>query len=69
MRISVLTIFPELFPPFLGTSLVGKAIERGLLRIEVHDLRDYATDRHHSVDDEPYGGGGGMVMRLTSLSG
>jgi tRNA (guanine37-N1)-methyltransferase len=62
VRISVLTIFPDLFPPFLGTSLVGKAIERGLLRIDVHDLRDYATDRHHSVDDEPYGGGGGMVM-------
>ena len=62
MRISVLTIFPDLFPPFLGTSLVGRAIERGLLRIDVHDLRDYATDRHHSVDDEPYGGGGGMVM-------
>ncbi len=62
MRISVLTIFPELFPPFLGTSLVGKAIERGLLRVDVHDLRAYAGDRHRSVDDEPYGGGGGMVM-------
>lgn len=62
MRIRVLTIFPELFEPFLSTSLIGRATERGLLEIEVHDLRDYTEDRHRSVDDEPYGGGGGMVM-------
>ncbi len=62
MRVQVLTIFPELFAPFLATSLVGRAIARGLLRVEVRDLRDFAEDRHRSVDDEPYGGGGGMVM-------
>jgi len=62
MRIQVLTIFPELFEPFLSTSLVGRARERGLLEVAVHDLRDYTEDRHRSVDDEPYGGGGGMVM-------
>jgi tRNA (guanine37-N1)-methyltransferase len=62
MRIEVLTIFPELFGPFLSTSLVGRAIARGLLGVEVRDLRDFALDRHRSVDDEPYGGGGGMVM-------
>lgn len=62
MRVQVLTIFPELFGPFLATSLVGKAIEKGLLEIRVHDLRQYTEDRHRSVDDEPYGGGGGMVM-------
>jgi tRNA (guanine37-N1)-methyltransferase len=62
MRIQVLTIFPELFGPFLATSLVGRAIARGLLAVEVRDLRDFAEDRHRSVDDEPYGGGGGMVM-------
>jgi tRNA (guanine37-N1)-methyltransferase len=62
MHIQVLTIFPELFQPFLTTSLVGKAVERGLLAVEVHDLRGFTTDRHRSVDDEPYGGGGGMVM-------
>lgn len=62
MRVSVLTIFPELFDAFLRTSLVGRAVEKGLLRLSVHDLRDYALDRHRSVDDEPYGGGGGMVM-------
>ncbi|MCB1053878.1 MAG: tRNA (guanosine(37)-N1)-methyltransferase TrmD, partial [Acidobacteria bacterium] len=62
MHVGVVTIFPELFGPFLVTSLVGKAIEKGLLEVAVHDLRDYTRDRHRSVDDEPYGGGGGMVM-------
>ncbi len=62
MRIKVLTIFPELFEPFLSTSLVGRAARRSLLEVEVHDLRDFTDDRHRSVDDEPYGGGGGMVM-------
>ncbi len=62
MRVQVLTIFPELFASFLATSLVGKAIEKGLLEVRVHDLRPFTQDRHRSVDDEPYGGGGGMVM-------
>ena len=62
MRIQVLTIFPELFGPFLATSLVGRAIEKGLLEVRIADLRDFTEDRHRSVDDEPYGGGGGMVM-------
>ncbi|MEO8275270.1 MAG: tRNA (guanosine(37)-N1)-methyltransferase TrmD [Thermoanaerobaculia bacterium] len=62
MRIQVLTIFPELFGSFLATALLGRAIERGLLAVEVHDLRDFTLDRHRSVDDEPFGGGGGMVM-------
>lgn len=62
MRVDVVTIFPELFGPFLATSLVGRAVERGLLEVVVHDLRDWTEDRHRSVDDEPYGGGGGMVM-------
>ena len=62
MRIQVLTIFPELFGPFLATSLVGRAREKGILDVRVVDLRDFTEDRHRSVDDEPYGGGGGMVM-------
>jgi tRNA (guanine37-N1)-methyltransferase len=62
MRIDVITIFPELFGSFLSTSLVGKALENGCMRVEVHDLRSWTSDRHRSVDDEPYGGGGGMVM-------
>jgi tRNA (guanine37-N1)-methyltransferase len=62
VRIDVLTIFPELFAPFLATSLVGRAIAKGTLDVRVHDLRGFTEDRHRSVDDEPYGGGGGMVM-------
>jgi tRNA (guanine37-N1)-methyltransferase len=62
MWIGVITIFPELFEPFRETSLIGKARERGLLEIDVFDLRDFTEDRHRTVDDEPYGGGGGMVM-------
>ena len=62
MRVDVLTIFPELLSPFLAASLIGKARERGLLEVRVHDLRGFTEDRHRSVDDEPYGGGGGMVM-------
>ncbi len=62
MRVDVITIFPELFEPFLSTSLIGRARRRGLLRVDVHDLRGWTTDRHRTVDDEPYGGGGGMVM-------
>jgi tRNA (guanine37-N1)-methyltransferase len=62
VRVQILTIFPELFGPFLSTSLVGRAIERGLLRVTVRDLRDFTADRHRTVDDVPYGGGGGMVM-------
>ena len=62
MHIGVLTIFPEMFVEFLATSLVGKAISAGALKVETHNLRSFTTDRHQSVDDEPYGGGGGMVM-------
>jgi len=62
VRIRILTIFPELFEPFLATSLVGRAVASGRLRVEVRDLRDFALDRHRVVDDVPYGGGGGMVM-------
>lgn len=62
MRIQVLTIFPDLFVPFLTTSLIGRARNNDLLDVLVFDLRLYSEDRHRSVDDEPYGGGGGMVM-------
>jgi tRNA (guanine37-N1)-methyltransferase len=61
MRIDIVTIFPDYLAP-LELSLVGKARSEGLIEIGVHDLRDAATDRHRSVDDEPYGGGPGMVM-------
>lgn len=63
MRVDVVTIFPAVFREFLETSLIGRAIAAGLLEVRVHDLRDYTEDPHRSVDDEPYGGGGGMVMK------
>ncbi|WP_123816540.1 tRNA (guanosine(37)-N1)-methyltransferase TrmD [Myceligenerans xiligouense] len=62
MRIDVVTIFPE-YLAALDLSLVGKARQRGLLDLRVHDLRDWTTDRHRTVDDTPFGGGAGMVMR------
>ena len=62
MHIAVLTIFPELFREFLATSLVGRAVDKGALRVVVRNLRDFASDKHKTVDDEPFGGGGGMVM-------
>jgi tRNA (guanine37-N1)-methyltransferase len=62
MRVDVITIFPDYLSP-LTLSLVGKARERGLLDVRVHDLRDFTHDPHRTVDDTPYGGGAGMVMR------
>jgi tRNA (guanine37-N1)-methyltransferase len=62
MRVDVITIFPDYLSP-LTLSLVGKARERGLLDVRVHDLREFTDDVHRSVDDTPYGGGPGMVMR------
>jgi len=60
---TVLTIFPEMFPGPLALSLSGKALEKGLWRLDAVNLRDFATDRHQSVDDTPMGGGAGMVIR------
>lgn len=62
MRVDVVTIFPDYLAP-LGLSLLGKAQESGLLEVTVHDLREFARDKHRTVDDTPYGGGAGMVMR------
>lgn len=58
-----LTLFPEVFPGVLGSSLLGKARDRGHARFEVTDIRDFATDRHRRVDDTPYGGGEGMLLK------
>jgi tRNA (guanine37-N1)-methyltransferase len=62
-RATVLTIFPEMLPGPLAFSLAGKALENGLWRLETVDIRDFARDKHRSVDDAPFGGGPGMVMR------
>jgi tRNA (guanine37-N1)-methyltransferase len=63
MRIDIVTIFPAMVDQALHTGIVGRAIERGTLAVKVHDLRAFTTDRHHVVDDVPYGGGPGMVLK------
>ncbi|MBU6347674.1 MAG: tRNA (guanosine(37)-N1)-methyltransferase TrmD [Actinomycetales bacterium] len=62
MKIDIVSIFPNYFAP-LELSLIGKAIQDGLLEVQTHDLRSYTYDKHHTVDDAPYGGGPGMVMK------
>jgi tRNA (guanine37-N1)-methyltransferase len=62
MRIDVFTVLPHILEPALAGGLLGKARERGVVDVRVHDLRDYTTDRHRSVDDSPFGGGAGMVL-------
>lgn len=63
MRFDVFTILPEVMLDYLNTSILGRAQQAGLLSVNLHNLRDYTTDRHRTTDDEPYGGGGGMVMK------
>jgi tRNA (guanine37-N1)-methyltransferase len=63
MRVDILTIFPGIFDGPLRESLLGKAVSSGLVDVRVHDIRDHTTDRHRQVDDEPFGGGPGMVMK------
>lgn len=62
MRIDVLTLFPEVFEPFLASSIVGRAIEAGIVSVRCVNFREFAHDKHHSVDDRPFGGGPGMVL-------
>lgn len=68
MRFDIVTIFPQMVRAGLAEGVVSRGIERGLVDVQVHDLRDYATDRHRSVDDVPYGGGPGMVMKPEPLA-
>lgn len=63
MRIDILTLFPEIFPGPLGSSIIGRAVKNGIVEINAIDLRQYAHDKHASVDDKPYGGGPGMLMK------
>ena len=65
--VDVVTLFPGLFQPFLETSLVGKAVSEGLFEVGLHDLRGWTHDRHRTVDDSPYGGGPGMLMKPEPL--
>jgi tRNA (guanine37-N1)-methyltransferase len=63
MRFEVFTLLPEVFPPYLESSILKRAIQRGLIDVNIHNIRDYTHDKHHVTDDTPYGGGGGMVMK------
>src|SRR3954464_10731752 len=67
MRIDILTLFPEMFTPVLGTSIPKRAAEKGLVGYHLTNLRDFATDQHKSVDDKPFGGGPGMVMMCQTV--
>src|SRR5919106_6343361 len=63
MQFDIFTILPEVFPPYLESSILQRARQRGLIDVRIHNIRDYTHDRHHTTDDTPYGGGGGMVMK------
>ena len=63
VRFDVFTLFPEVFEPYLQSSILLRARQRGLMEVDLHNIRDWTTDRHHVTDDDPYGGGGGMVMK------
>ena len=63
MRFDIFTLFPEVFPSYLAASILHRAQEMGRLEVEVHNIRDWATDKHQVTDEPPYGGGGGMVMK------
>lgn len=69
MNFHILTLFPDMVMQGLKTSIIGRAIERNLLTIEAVDIRDYANNKHHSVDDYPYGGGAGMLMQAEPVYG
>jgi tRNA (guanine37-N1)-methyltransferase len=64
MRFDVLTLFPEIFQGYLGQSLLKRAIQAGLVDVQVHDIRDWSRTKHNTVDDRPFGGGPGMVMKV-----
>ena len=64
MRIDILTVLPEIFESPLGCSILKRAADKGLVEYAIHNIRDYTTDRHHKVDDYPFGGEAGMVMKI-----
>jgi len=67
MLVDIFSLFPEVFQPYLEISILKRAIQAGLLQINTHNIRDWATDKHHTTDDTPYGGGGGMIMKPEPL--
>src|SRR3989338_4713745 len=67
MKFDIITIFPNIFDSYLKESILGRAQKQGLIAIKTHNLRDFATDKHHSTDDSPYGGGVGMIMMVEPI--
>ena len=67
MLFDVFTLFPEVFEPYLQTSILSRARQREMLEVRLHNIRDWTTDRHHTTDDVPYGGGGGMLMKAEPI--
>ena len=68
LRIDLLTLFPGMIQGFLGESMLGKAVASGILQVQVHNIRDWAEDKHHVTDDRPFGGGAGMVLKPEPLA-
>lgn len=69
MKIDVLTLFPEMFKPVIGDSILGRAVGNGILEISLTDIREFSNDKHNKADDYPYGGGGGMIMMADPIFG
>src|SRR3989344_1387867 len=67
MRFDLLTIFPKILDSYISESIIKRAQEKGLIKIQAHNIRDYTTDKHHKVDDKVYGGGPGMVMKVEPI--
>ena len=68
MKFHILTLFPEMFAGVFSLGVTGRAVESGILDVKLYNIRDYATDRHRTVDDAPYGGGAGMVMKVEPIA-
>ena len=67
MKFDILTIFPKIFYSYFNESILKRAQKKGLIKIGVHNIRDFTTDKHHKVDDSPYGGGPGMVLKIEPI--
>ena len=67
MKFDIITIFPNIFDSYFGESIIKRAQATSIIRIETHNLREYTADKHHNIDDTPYGGGAGMVMRVEPI--
>ena len=67
MRITVLTLFPDIYPPFLNSSIIKRANNKGVVEVKIVDIRDFSKDKHRHVDDTPYGGGAGMLLQVEPI--